>query len=116
MKCKMNSRYSALCLASSHDMLLLREWSAVVDFAFEECSAPAMILGSESLFRRSLNDSVVPFLSLFTPVKDGTDLLSPLVTFPFGESLPGPFPLPLAAILFCLSNLSLSRRFICSSS
>jgi hypothetical protein len=100
----------------SHAMLLLREWSAPVDFGFKECSAPAMLLGSESLFSRSLSDSVVPFFSFFNPVKVGTDLLSPFVPFALGEPFPGPFPLPLAAILFCRSNLSLSNRFICSSS
>ena len=108
--------YSVLYLTSTHAMLRLRECSAPFDLGFEECSTPAMLLGSESLFSRSLNDSVVPFFSFFTPVKDGTDLLSPLVPFALGVSLPGPFPFPLAAILFCLSNLSLSSRFICSSS
>jgi hypothetical protein len=73
-------------------------------------------LGSESLFSRWLNVSVVPDFSFFIPAKDGADLQSPLIPFAFRELLPGVFPLPLAAILFCLSNLSLSSCFICSSS
>lgn len=100
----------------THAMLRLREWSVPADFKFDEWSAPATLLGSESLFSRSLKDSVVPVFSFFTPVNDGTDLLNPLTPFAFGELLTGVFPLPLAAILFCLSNLSLSSRFICSSS